>query len=165
MYGKPPYNNAPLAERKQMLSVFEALVRKLPFRYKLFAYRRSEVETTDAFIARFRRDLVVFFTDSLEYFQSFEQIKIYYDEGQQMVSNALHRAIEYVFSKQAAIFRPTVQSDYRLAQVADYICTLELTAIKYRTHELTQTDDKVFGSDYQAFRRNHLKHLRKKRLD
>lgn len=165
MYGKPPYNDLELSSRKLLLSAFESLVRQLPFKHALFAYRRSEVSATEAFVIRFRRDLAVFFADHLEFFQSYDSIKIYYDDGQGMVTSALHGAIEYMLSRQAIMYRVASQQDYRLAQVADYLCTLKLTELKFEFHELTSTDKKVFGSDYRAFKKNHLKQIRKKSMD
>lgn len=163
--GHDAYESYDMATRKRMLSTFEGLVRRLPFSYKTFAYKRGEVETPEEFSTRFRKDLMLFLMNNLVFFQEFEAVKIYYDNGQPMVTEALHKAIDYAISKQAILYRAATQTDYRLAQVADYICTLELTDIKYRAKELTATDIKVFGGDYQAFKRNHLKHLRKKKID
>ena len=114
------------------------------------------------FIARFKRDLVVFLTDNLEYFQSFDKVKIYYDNGQQMVTSALHGAIDYVLSKDAVLYRMASALDYRLFQAVDYLCTLELTDLKFRDKCLMVTDVKVFGEDYQKFKQNHLKRIRRK---
>lgn len=162
MYGKPPYDGLELGSRKRLLSAFESFVRQLPFRYTLFAYRCSEVSAAETFVARFRRDLAVFFADNLEFFQSYDAIRIYYDDGQGMVTSALHGAIEYMLSRQAVMYRMASQQDYRLAQVADYLCALKLVELKFEAHELTSTDEKVLGSDYRAFKKNHLKQVRKK---
>lgn len=162
MNGHDAYENYDMATRKMMLSAFEGFVRKLPFTYKTFAYKRSEVESPERFTARFRRDLMLFLMGDLAFFQEFAAVKIYYDNGQPMVTEALHKAIDYTISRQAVMYRAATQTDYRLSQVADYICTLELTDIKYKAGELTATDIKIFGEDYQAFKRNHLKHVRKK---
>ena len=43
------------------------------------------------------------------------------------------------------------------------ICTLELTAKKYETHETTKTDEKFFGN-VGAFKNNYMKALKRKRL-
>ena len=39
-----------------------------------------------------------------------------------------------------------------------------LADIKFRDKCLTETDIKVFGADYQAFKQNHLKRIRRKTL-
>ena len=107
---------------------------------------------------------MVFLTDNLSYFQGFDKVKIYYDNGQQMVTSALHGAIDFVLSKDAVLYRMASAQEYRLFQAVDYLCTLELTDLKYQDKSLTGTDVKVFGEDYQAFKQNHLKRIRRKAL-
>ena len=50
-----------------------------------------------------------------------------------------------------------------MLQVADYVCTLELTAIKFEGHEEGTTDKRFFGS-WGSFKKNYLRKIRKKRL-
>ncbi len=138
--------------------------RRLPYCYKTFAYKRKEVSDPSAFVARFRRDLVVFLADNLEFFQGFDKVKIYYDDGQGMVTRALHAAIDYELSKEAIVYRDADAKDYYLSQVADFICTMELTAIKFANRELTATDEKFFGLSESKFKKLYLRHIRKKLL-
>ena len=98
MYGKEPYNGLEMEVRKKMLACFEAFCRRAPFSCKSFSYKRSEVEEPSLFAARFKRDLVVFLTDNLKCFQNFDCVKIYYDNGQQMVTAALHSALDFILS-------------------------------------------------------------------
>ncbi len=162
MNGHDDYEGIDMADRKRMLATFEGFVRGLPCTYKAFSYKRSEVDTAEKFIVRFKRDLVVFLTDNLDYFQAFDKVKIYYDNGQQMVTSALHGAIDYMLSKDAVLYRLAAAQEYRLFQTVDYLCTLELTDLKFHDKCLTVTDVKVFGEDYQTFKRNHLKKMRRK---
>ncbi len=164
MNGHDDYEGMDLADRKRLLSSFEGFARKCPVSYKCFTYKRSEVRSPETFITRFKRDLVVFLSDNLSYFQSFGKVKIYYDNGQQMVTSALHGAIDFVLSKNAVLYRMATAQDYRLFQAADYLCALELANLKFLDKSLTETDAKVFGADYQAFKQNHLKRFRRKVL-
>lgn len=43
------------------------------------------------------------------------------------------------------MYRRASPLDYRLSQVADYICTLELAALKFDAGETTATDEAFFG--------------------
>ena len=76
IYGKDAYGDLDLATRKRLLASFFVLTRRLPVSYKTLAYRRTEVPDLDGLIARIRRDLVVFVTDDLAFFQSYDNIKI-----------------------------------------------------------------------------------------
>lgn len=111
-----------------------------------------------------KRDLVIFLTDNLEYFQQFELVKIYYDNGQQMVTEALHGALDFILSKESVLYRAASSKEYRLSQVADCVCALELVNLKFLNNELTETDTKMFGTNYSAFKKNHLRHIRRKLL-
>ena len=52
-----------------------------------------------------RRDIANLLLDELERFQSFDKVKIYYDDGQSMVAHALHAAVEYALSKESVLHR------------------------------------------------------------
>ena len=54
-------------------------------------------------------------------------------------------------------------TDYRLEQVADYLCTIELALVKYQAKEDGETYNKFFGG-IGSFKRNWLKQTRSKRI-
>jgi hypothetical protein len=157
------YANYSIEDRKGFLVAFSLLVRKLPIRYRSFAYRSSEFVNEDKLQSLIRRDLVDLLVDHLDYFQSFEHVKIYYDQGQHAVSQALKSAFDYALSKSATVRRESDYHHFRLSQVADYLCAIELTAEKYERHTATMTDDKFFGGA-RSFKKNWLKQVRHKRL-
>ena len=111
--------------------------------------------------ALIRRDLVSFLVGNLEYFQRFDHVKIYYDEGQDAPKDAVHDAFAYALSKEATVYRNSDYRSFRLAQVADYLCALELTEAKYAAHEETATDVRFFGKA-STFRKNYLRQARRK---
>jgi hypothetical protein len=90
-------------------------------------------------------------------------VKIYYDAGQHSIDVALHRAMDYVLAREAVRYKPATASDYRLSQVADYVCTMELAALRYRDGESTPTDDKFFGT-WREFKKGILKEIRAKQI-
>lgn len=42
--------------------------------------------------------------DNLEFLQRFDKVKVYYDDGQFIVTKSLHDAIEYALASNAVIF-------------------------------------------------------------
>ena len=94
--------------------------------------------------------------DNLSYLQEFDKVKVYYDDGQYVVTKALHDAVEYALSTNAVMYKDGSPKDYRLAQAADLICTIELTALKFEAKEATKTDDRFFGAR-SSFKKNWLK--------
>ena len=79
------------------------------------------------------------------------------------MADALRKAIDYTLSKEAIDYKLISQTDYRLAQAADCVCTMELTALKYAAHEATATDEKFFGS-WSMFKKSYLKEIRAKQI-
>ena len=54
-------------------------------------------------------------------------------------------------------------TDYRLEQAADYLCTIELAAIKYAAKEDGETYNQFFGG-IGPFKKNWLKQARRKAI-
>ncbi len=159
--GHDDYEGMGLDGRKKHLSKFMVFSQNLPFRYHAFAYRKSDFASNEKMILRMKRDMISFMFDNLDYLQAFDAVKIYYDDGQQAVTNTLHAAIEYVIAKSAAMFKNAEPRIYRLSQVADFVCGIELTALKYEAGEQTATDKLFFGGS-NAFKKNYLRKIRKK---
>lgn len=74
-----------------------------------------------------------------------------------------HAAFEYALNKQAIAYRDCSPAGFRLQQIADFICEVELAAIKYEANEAGGTERLFFGTN-RDFKKNYLKKLRKKRL-
>ena len=161
MRGNDDYADMPLEDRKYLMIAFGMLVQKLPVRYKSFVYRSTEFRTPKKLQSLIRRDLRALLIEHIGHFQSFEHVKIYYDKGQPAVTGALEAAFDHVLSKSATVHCTSDFRAYRLAQVADYFCEIELAAAKYQHGEETNTDKKFFGS-VGAFKKNWLKQARRK---
>lgn len=78
----------------------------MPVTYKAFVYERSQFSGNAAPYTRIRRDITNPLFENLDYFQSCNQVKINYDDGQLLVARcsllvalALHTAFEYVLAK------------------------------------------------------------------
>lgn len=161
--GNDEYKGMNIQERKMLLQSFYTMLQHLPLKYHTFAYNKAEFASEDALVVRMKRDIVNLMFENLVYLQLFDKVKIYYDDGQSMVTQALHDAAEYALATDAVIYRNASPKDYRLSQVADLICTLELTALKYMASEQTKTDTRFFG-EAGSFKKNYLKKIRRKLL-
>ncbi len=159
--GHGSYKCLEISQRKKMLALFGTLVRHLPIKYKSFVYKRCDFNTPEKLFERMEFDIEKLLKENLEYFLSFDHVKIYYDNGQAIVKRALDEAASAVLSKQAIVKKRTMMTEYRLAQVADFLCSIELAAVKYSAKENGATYEKFFGS-IGAFKKNWLKQARRK---
>lgn len=71
----------------------------MPVTYKAFVYERSQFSDKAAPYTRMRRETADLIFENLDYFQSYDKVKVYYDDGQSLVAHALHTAFEYVLAK------------------------------------------------------------------
>ncbi len=60
-----------------------------------------------------------------------------------------------------AEFRKAMQKDYKMLQVADLVCTAELTELKIKVHTLSRSERRVLGTD-RNIQKYLLKPLKKK---
>lgn len=161
--GRAGYRSLDIVQRKKLLYSFNIFVQRLPIRYRTFACLRREYASEEALESYLKRGLQDMLLGDLAFFQSFDRVTIYYDNGQDVVKRALHESVASSLSKQAVSQKKTTMTEYRLAQVADYLCTIELAALKYAAKEDGATYDKFFGG-VGAFKKNWLKQARRKLL-
>lgn len=163
MNGHGSYEGLTIEVRKKLLYSFNVLAQRLPISYTTFAYKRSEYGQPETLRTKLKADLINFFKDHLAFFQSFDEIKVCYDNGQDIVKQAIDQSTNAVLSKGVVERRKTSMTDYRLEQVADYLCTIELAAVKYAAKENGETYNKFFGG-IGSFKKNWLKQARRKRF-
>lgn len=161
LHGHGRYECLTVEERKRLLVAFSMLVRTLPVSYRTFTYSASDIKSKDELQTRMRRDVINFLFDHLERFQEFDKVPIYYDGGHQAVTSALHQAFDYVLAKDSVIYMDLSHQEKRLAQAADYLCTIELAAMRYEGGEESATYLRFFGKP-RSFRQNFLKQARRK---
>jgi len=152
MNGHKDYEFLDIEQRKVMLAYFSS-----------FVYRRSQFEDPARLMERMGRDISSAMIEHLGFLQSFDDVKVYYDNGQDIVKQALDRSVGKVLSKGVVRRRKTSMTDYRLEQVADYLCTIELALVKYEAKENGETYNKFFGG-IGSFKRNWLKQARGKQI-
>lgn len=141
LHGNEGYANVSPGDRKRLLTQFSRFVRELPISFFALRYDGATVHNRSELEARLRRDLALLIFDSLSYFQAFDAIAVYYDNGQGAVSAALHDALDFVLAKNVADYRHADPNARRLLQVADYVCTVLRVSEDYdagrqsKTHE------------------------------
>lgn len=161
--GNDDYRWQGIQRRKQQLHAFVTFFEHLPITHKVFVYDKKMAKGFDGLATAIERDLKVFLFDHLGYIQKFDVVKIYYDGGQSVVTRAVHQAIASCISREAIEYKDATAGRYRLSQVADYVCGIELTKLKFERHLETKTDAAFFGA-YGNFKKSFYKKLRKKAM-
>lgn len=156
---EPPYQYFQPNERRAIFSKLYYFTLNCDIKYKSFVFRKAEYENSFKLEARMARDLSRFIKENLEYFQSFERVILYYDNGQ----HELNRILNTVLATQLADYdvRKVIPNEYRLFQVADLICTLELLKAKIEHGKLSNSEEKIFHSK-RDLKKDFLKGICKK---
>ena len=156
------YANDPIEVRKSLFSALFNFARKLPIQYDCIKVSKHDCPDDLSLTARISRQFGNILDEHKSFFDSFDHIIIYYDNGQTQLS----RIITSVFSSHflSVEYRKVKPVDYRLFQVADMICTLELLADKAEHKSFTKSELDFFDS-IRDFKKNYLKWIRKKILE
>ena len=152
------YSNMLREDRRRILGRMMSFVRKVDFKYKCFALDKKFVSSETAIHDSLLQLLVRFLIDNANTLNEYDQLKIYYDDGQPQIKRLLGEAFALFASK--TVFVQDVQPEkYRLFQVADVLCTLELLKLKLQTGERLSRSEFEFFNGLQNLRKNYLKPL------
>ena len=155
------YKEISLYERQQIIRRLMTFTRKLEIRYKaLFVEKRKGTDEI-AITGMLSKQLADFIRQYESFFNGYDTVKVYYDNGQTEVTKILVSVFTTLLSN--VVFIKVIPSEYRLFQVADLICTLKLTELKLDKKTLSKSEQ-YFFQDERTFRKNYLKPLVKKEM-
>lgn len=134
-----PYSNLTHEERLLLFDVIYDLLLESPISILHSMVRKSEKET-DIEMAKALSNLV---RENLEYFNSFEKIIIYYDNGQSQLKSLLLG----IFSANFLNFELVLarQSEHPFMQLADLVASLALLSYKVKDGNLSKSENEFFA--------------------
>lgn len=138
------YANMSPQKRRKIFSLLYHFAMKCDISFTSFCFNKKELDAAATLEGRINRELASFLDAHLAFFQSFDKVILYYDNGQPVLSRSLGRALT---AKLAAHDSRTVSpSNYKLFQVADLICTIELIRAKAKDRGLSRSEELIFHS-------------------
>lgn len=157
-----PYQAFSSNERRGIFSKLYYFALNCDIQYVSFLYKKAEYENIFKLEAAMARDLSRFIRSHLEYFQSFDNVILYYDNGQ----HELNRILNTVLATELYSYdiRKVIPQEYRLFQVADLICTLELLETKLVSGDLSKSELLLFHSG-RDLKKDFIKGIHKKRFN
>jgi len=150
-----------LEKRRSLLNALYHFARRIDIKYMCHYVKKAECSDFIQLNAKLSREISGQLRNNLEYFNSFDNIIIYYDNGQNELTKILTSVFNTMFTN--VEFRRVKPSDYKLFQVADLICTWELLALKAEEKSFTKSETEMFGS-VKEFLKNRYKLIKKKKL-
>ena len=155
------YKNDLIEDRKRLFNALFNFARRLPFLYFCIKVKKSECPDVISMTAKIKKELEIEITKQEAFWRQYDKIIIYYDNGQVELTKILTSVFDVFF--QNVEFRKVTPIEYKLFQVADLICTMELLAEKI-THYSFSKSERDFFDNVRDFKKNYLKHIRKKLL-
>ena len=143
---------------KKMMSFFRQIDIKCKTVYIEKKHIADEVEAA----GKLAKLLSRFLRDNMSFFSSYDSVKVYYDNGQIELNKILSSVFNVLLDN--VEFRKVIPSDYRLFQIADLICTLQLLDLKCENHILSNSEKKFFEND-RTLKKNYLKPWKLKMME
>lgn len=132
------YHGYDLKDRQKILMRMMTFIRHIDVHFKSIYIEKKHIEDTIEATGKLSRQLAGFIRDNFLFFQKFDVVKIYYDNGQVEVTRILSSVFNALMEN--VEFRRVMPANYRLFQVADLICTLKLAELKMEKHQLSKSE-------------------------
>lgn len=159
---EPPYDVLSIDERRRILNKMLRFTMSCDISYFNIVINRKEATNKMALSAKIAKALSNFIKEHYEYFSAYDSIIVYYDNGQQELSMILNTILNTLFTN--VVFRNASPKEYKLLQVADFICSMELLNQKKKDNLLTKSEKEFFYKP-QELQKNYLKSVAKKKFD
>jgi len=139
------YENASIKERVRIFNLLFYFTRKIPVCYKGFFIAKKQTKDSIELIARIAKNLSDFLTENMERFSQYDQVVVYYDNGQIELTKIIVSVFTAILG--SIDYRKAEQSDYKLLQVADLFCTLQLLSYKTTSKTLSHSEERFFPAN------------------
>ena len=156
-----PYKDFPITERRRLINYLVNFARLLPIHIFSILVKKQECADTEELIAKLTRKLREELERTRFLWLQYDKIILYYDNGQKALKNVLYSVFNSLF--EVVDVRTVQPSDYRLFQVADLVCTLELIHEKINAG-LFSRSERDFFSDKQSFKKDYWRPINDKRI-
>ena len=152
------YSLMDIRERRRIFNKMVAFVRQLNIQYRCFYIEKKHIADVVEATGKLSKQISTFIRDHYNEFLGFNDVKIYYDNGQVEVSKILSSVFNAMLPE--VIFRKVIPSEYKLFQVADLLCTMCLLQLKVNNNQLSKSEAIFFGN-LRDLKKNYLKPLSK----
>lgn len=155
------YKDMMMEERKRIFHALFHFARKLNFKYISTFINKKDCSDIVSMTTRLSKNISSIINDNLDFLKSFDEIVVYYDNGQIELTKIITSIFHTIFNN--VDFRKVKPVEYKLFQVADLICSLELLNLKGVSNSFSKSEKEFFGS-YRDFKKNYFKYIIKKKI-
>ena len=167
------FHSSPIVRAKEIFKAYSLDDRRKLF-YKMlnfynhcdilhttFKIKRTEAEDSSKLSSKLAKTIKYFIDDYISHFNKYDKIIIYYDYGQSSLGILLNATLSLLLNN--VEFRKVEQPKYKLLQMADFVCYLNLLKIKQQEKRLSVVEKKFFYKPSEL-NKTFLKSLNKKTI-
>ena len=148
--------------RQKIMKKMMSFLRQVDIKCKTVYIEKKHISDEVDAAGKLAKQLSRFLQDNMSMFASYDTVKVYYDNGQ-IELNKILSSVFNIFLDNVE-FRKVIPSDYRLFQIADLVCTLQLLELKCDNHVLSNSEKRFFEND-RTLKKNYIKPLKQKMLE
>ncbi len=156
------FKNESIIIRRKLLMKLMGFIRKIKIKHKSFYIEKRYVEDITDATGKLSKLIGEWVKNNYETLLDYDTVKIYYDNGQVELSRILASVFNVLLP--SVITKKVIPSDYRIFQVADFICTMKLIELKIENHAMSVQEQRFFGGE-DGIRKKYLKDLKKYEID
>ena len=147
--------------RRKIFYAMLSFYKHLPIKHTTIIVNKKDIDDIYQLNSKLSRQIHSFIQSHLDTFQSFDKVIVYYDNGQYQLNIILNTILSAVLND--VEFRKATPNQYRLLQVADFVCTLELLNIKRNEKRLSKSEQSFFYKSNEL-KKTFLKAIEEKKI-
>ncbi len=155
------YRYMTLEERRKVLKKTMSFLRRIPVICESFYIEKKHIVDSVEASAKLSKKIACFIREHYKFFLDYDKVIIYYDNGQVEVNKILAAVFNTLLDN--VEFRKVLPAEYRLFQVADLVCTIQLIDLKRAGGALSKSERLFFG-DERTLKKNYIKPVQSKKL-
>ena len=148
-----------LDDRRKLLYCMLNFTMSCPITHYTVSVDRKTANDKIALSGKLSKSITQFIDKNYDYFVKYDHIVVYYDNGQIELSSILNAIFSAHLNN--VEFRKAMPQKYKLLQVADFVCTIELLSIKRNNNALNSSEKKFFYKP-QELKKTFIKSINKK---
>lgn len=136
------YTNFHLEKRKEIFWTLFSFFKRIKIKIKTVLINKKYLNTRSQLNKKILDELEIFLYENEKYFSSFDEIVIYYDNGQETLSSI----IDIIFSKYSNVVRKSNfdHTEKKLFQVSDMLTVIDKYNYKYQNKLNFNKSEKYF---------------------
>ena len=148
-------------ERRGIFDRMMVFLRTCDIEYTCFKIDKGLIGSRQEIHDPLLQQIVGFLVRHMDDLNTYDVLKVYYDNGQHELATLLKEAFA-IYASRTQFVKDVSPERYKLFQVADLACTLELTRLKLEETGTLSTSEQQFFGGAKNFRKNFLKPLLRK---